>query len=105
MKAGAEGHPPVAIGGVEVVTIPLAHYAELLDCQRRLAVAGISRQRFAADPRSRVDRDPQVPAFLVDCLGTMLLKDAAPRCLERFGEARTPGRSTIQRYWQRLGRR
>ncbi|MEH3120224.1 MAG: hypothetical protein PGN25_22250 [Methylorubrum populi] len=98
-------HPPVAvISGVEVVTIPLAHYAELLDCRRKLAVADVSPARLLANPRCRIDHDPAVAAFLAECLGRQLLKDTYTLCLERFGAARTPGKSTIQRYWARLGR-
>ncbi|KMO16539.1 hypothetical protein SQ03_14530 [Methylobacterium platani JCM 14648] len=92
------------MSGVEVVTIPLAHYAELLDCQRRLAVASIPAARYTADPRSRVERDPEVATFLAECLGVRLLKDTHAQCLRRFGADRTPGKSTIQRYWTRLGR-
>lgn len=105
---GVEGEqkPSIRIvSGVELVTIPLAHYAELLDCQRQLAEVRIASWRFTADPRSRVERDPEVAAFLAECLGTRLLKDAHALCRDRFGEARTPGKSTIQRYWKRLGRR
>lgn len=93
------------IAGVELVTIPVSHYAELLDCQRRLAAVQISPLRFTADPRSRVERDPEVAAFLAECLGTRLLKDTYALCVERFGQDRTPGKSTIGRFWQRLGRR
>ena len=92
------------VSGVELVTIPLTHYAELLDCQRRLAAASIPAARFAADPRSRVERDPEVAAFLAECLGVRLLKETHALCRERFGLDRTPGKSTIQRYWTRLGR-
>jgi hypothetical protein len=102
--------PPVepvrrTVSGVELVTIPVSHYAELLECQRKLAEAGIQRWHLVADPRSRIERDPEVATFLAECLGTRMLKDAYTLCRERFGPARTPGRSTIQRYWARLGKR
>ena len=87
-----------------MVTIPLVHEAELLDCQRRLAVADIPAARYAADPRSRVERDPEVAAFLAECLGMQLRKDIHALCLKRFGADRTHGKSTIQRYWTQLGR-
>lgn len=90
------------IAGVELVTIPVSHYAELLDCQRRLAALRVSEERFCTDPRSRVDRDPEVAAFLAECFGRVLLKDTYTECRERFGADRTPGRTTIQRYWKRL---
>ena len=92
----------VTVAGIEVVTIPLAHYAELLDCQRRLALGEVTPLRFVADLRSRIDRDPEVANFLTECFGRMLLKDAAAGCRERFGATRAPGKSTIQRFWARL---
>ena len=97
----------MTIAGGEVVTIPLAHYPELLDCQRRLAAGSIDRPRLTADMRSRVDRDPEVATFLAENLGRMLLKDATAACLKRFGADRAPSRSSIDRYWRRLreGRR
>ena len=94
----------VTISGVEVVTIPLTHYAELLDCQRRLAAVAVTPTRFAADLRSRIDRDPEVAAFLLECLGRKLLKQTYAACLERFGPERTPGGSTISRYWAKFPR-
>ncbi|HEX4765396.1 MAG TPA: hypothetical protein VH414_03870 [Lichenihabitans sp.] len=102
MTASAERPAVVTISGVEVVTIPLAHYAELLDCQRQLAAARLPPERFRADARSRIDRDPEVATFLTECLGRMLLKDAVAACRERFGVNRFPPQSTVQRYWARL---
>ncbi len=93
------------VAGIELVTIPVSHYAELLECKRQLAAAGISDLRRTADLRSRIERDPEVAAFLAECLGTRLLKDTYASCLERFGPGRTPGKTTIQRFWKRLGRR
>lgn len=103
--AVAGGFPVATFGGVEVVAIPVTLYAELLDCQRRLAEANIAHWRFTADPRSRVERDPEVAAYLAECLGRMMLKDAYTSCRERFGPDRAPGRTTIQRYWARLRER
>lgn len=97
--------PVTTLGGIEVVAIPVSLYAELLDCRRRLAVANISAARFAADPRSRIDRDPEVAEYLTECLGRVLLKDAYTSCRERFGADRAPGKSSIQRYWKRLRQR
>jgi hypothetical protein len=104
MTDGAATPAVATISGVEVVTIPLTHYAELLDCQRRLAAVEVTPTRFAADLRSRIDRDPEVAAFLLDCLGRKLLKETYAACLERFGAERTPGASTISRYWGKFPR-
>lgn len=104
MTDGADKPAVATISGVEVVTIPLTNYAELLDCQRRLAAVEVTPERFAADLTSRVDRDPEVAAFLIDCFGRMILKEAYTACLDRFGPERTPGRSTIYRYWHKIPR-
>ena len=102
MTEAVERPEVVTISGVEVVTIPLAHYAALLDCQRRMLTGAITPQRLNADLRCRIDRDPEVASFLADCLGRMLLKEAVAACRDRFGPERSPPQSTIQRYWARL---
>lgn len=93
------------ISGVEVVTIPLKDYARLLDCERRLTEARVSRTAHLANARCRIDRDPEVATFLAENLGRMLVKDSYSACVERFGAERAPSRATIARYWDRLGRR
>lgn len=97
---------PVAIfGGVEVIAIPVTLYAELLDCQRRLAEVSArgpapARRPLAVDTRSRLFDDPEVAAFLLEIAGTMRLSDARTACVERYGVMRAPSRSTINRFWQ-----
>lgn len=96
------------IAGVELVTIPVAHYAELLDCQRRLGETPAPRHmrpgaaQLATDPRSRLFGDPEVASFLYELFGRAKLKDAYSACVEHFGERRTPSRATIARFWGRL---
>lgn len=67
-----------------------------------MRAGAISPQRFNADLRSRIDRDPEVASFLTECFGRMLLKEAVTACREQFGEKRAPPQSTIQRFWARL---
>ncbi|MCY1644394.1 hypothetical protein [Methylorubrum sp. SL192] len=93
------------VAGVELVTIPLNHYAELLDCQRRLVEVSASapvppRRPLTVDTRSRLFDDPEVAAFLIEIAGTMRLTDARSACVDRFGAERAPSRSTINRFWQ-----
>lgn len=103
-EAGEQPSWPLAatIAGVEVVTIPLRDYAALLGKERRLDGLRLTREQLHGNPRQRIHRDPEVAAFLRECLGSMLLKDAHTACRVRFGAERTPGRSTIQRYWDML---
>ena len=107
-------HPPPihgSIAGVEVVTIPIWHYAELLECQRTVQLNGLRASQIrahpailAADPRSRLFADPEVCIFLYEICGRMKLPDAYSACCERFGMDRSPSRATIGRYWQRVRR-
>lgn len=99
------------IAGVEVVTIPVWHYAELLECQRAM---GVGRYPFdqarthpalvAVDPRSRLFGDFEVAVFLFEAFGRVKLTDAVVACRQRFGIDRSPSKATIGRYWQRLRR-
>lgn len=99
---GGDGQlPPTSvIDGIEVVTIPVAVYAELLDCQRRLDVGRVGRTRGAL--RSPITRDPAVASFLVESFGRLRLRQTHAACKERFGADRTPSLSAIDRFWGRL---
>lgn len=92
------------IEGVEVVTIPARHYAELLACQRRDTAAQRRRAPATLKSRSRIDNDPEVADFLATSVGQMFLYEAVAACQERFGVERTPSRSAIDRYWRHLRR-
>ena len=53
-------------------------------------------------PLSRLDRDPEVAAFVRERLGTVPVATIARQLRERFGPERAPGKSTIWRWWRRL---
>ena len=110
VAAGAVGEgdpPPVAeqVSGVDLVTIPRAYFAELLDCRRLVTEAGVEKWQYRGDARSRIERDPEVATFLTEHMGKALLKEVHALCRQRFGAERTPGQSTIGRFWSRLGRK
>lgn len=98
------GGAPAArtISGVEVVTIPLAEYADLLDCRRRLAELTVARAAFERPPASPIERDPELATFLAERLGRATGEAILVECRSRFGPARTPSRSALDRYWRRL---
>ncbi len=50
---------------------------------------------------SKLDRDPEVAAFLCKRLETVYLDEARAEALQRFGPDRVPSRASIHRYWQR----
>lgn len=106
----AEHSPIVAtIAGVEVVTIPLADYAALVECRRRLeaidATTAAAVRRFAVPPRSPVEADREVADFLMERFGLTPMDAIRAECLERFGRDRTPSRTAAYEFWQRLRRR
>lgn len=90
------------LSGVELVTIPAADYADLLDCKRQLAEFKVRQRGFESPPRSRIERDPEVAIFIADRLGQATSENILAECRVRFGAARTPSRSATQRYWSRL---
>ena len=107
MTQDANDQEPIyaTISGVAVVTIPVEHYASLLEDRRKLAEFGLNNSQLIRPSRSMVQRDPEVAIFLANGLGLkpvpMLLKD----CKKKFGKARTPSQQSIYRYWQAIRRR
>ncbi|WP_424362714.1 hypothetical protein [Methylocystis parvus] len=88
---------PSSVAGVPVVTIPLAEYEELI--RLRKLYGNAARQVLLPPPtRSRIDRDREVADFLNEHLGRMLLKEIHAACVQKFGVARTPSKSAINRY-------
>lgn len=90
------------VAGVEVVTIPAAEYAELLNCQRQLAALKRAKQGFKGW-LSSVEKDAQVEAFIARRLARKTVPVIMAECRERFGADRTPSRSAIYRYRARDG--
>ncbi len=89
------------IAGVEVVTIPLSDYRNLLDCRLRLAELRVQAHQNAT-ARSPLDCDPEVAEFLVERFGRMPVGQALDECRARFGGARAPSRSAGYRLWDRV---
>lgn len=95
--------PKVAtVGGVTVVTIPIADYEDFLECRRFRDAHRKRAARYAPAPCSPIDRDPEVAAFLAERFGKMSLEDIVKECQQQFGPERTPSRASAGRYWQRL---
>jgi hypothetical protein len=90
------------VAGVELVTIPLADYAKLLDCQRQLAALKRPKQGVKGW-LSSVEKDAKVEAFIARRLTRKTVPAIMAECLERFGPDRTPSRSAIYRYRARDG--
>ena len=53
---------------------------------------------------SRLDRDPEVGAFVRERLGTVPVAEIVRQVRDRFGPERTPGKTAIWRWWRRLDR-
>ena len=87
-----------SLRGVEVVTIPLAEYSALLADHEELA--RILAQRSKGLPRSPIDRDPDLKAFIQERLGKMEISEIAAACAAKFGQ-KAPSRSAIHRFLHR----
>ena len=53
-------------------------------------------------PLSRLDRDPEVGAFVRERLGTVPVAEIVRQARDRFGPERAPGKTAIWRYWRRI---
>ena len=49
---------------------------------------------------SKISSDAEVREFVTKALGTMTFAAIAEACRKKFGAARAPGKSAIQRFWQ-----
>ncbi|WP_139812537.1 hypothetical protein [Ensifer aridi] len=92
------------IAGVQVVTIPLEHYAELLDCKRMLSERAISHDQLLSPRRSRIERNPEVAVYLAQNFGLLPMGELLRKCRRRFGTPRTPSIAAAYRYWQKIKR-
>lgn len=94
---------PIAatIAGVAVVTIPATDYAELLSLRSKFGLASV---RSAPVPRSPIEADHEISAFLSERFGSKPVIDILRECRQRFGAERTPSRTAAYAYWSRLRR-
>lgn len=90
------------IKGIRLVTIPLADYADLLDCKRQLAERIISHEQVMSPKKSKVERNPEMAVFLSQHFGLLPMGEILRRCRRQFGKANTPSQSGAYRYWERL---
>ena len=90
--------------GVPVVTIPLADYCELLDCQRQFQEA-LGRNAIGDNGESTLfARDPEVAVFVVSRFGIMTAGEIVEAVKEEYGEHRAPLIISVNRLWVRMRR-
>lgn len=88
----------------DTVRIPKIEYDSLLGDRERL-----KRVRFAlgilpspgSGHVSKIDRDEELAAFILECFQRYKLIDIALLCREKFGPKRAPSKSAIYRFWAR----
>lgn len=82
----------------DTVTIPTSEYQELalLREAREAAFATVSKIRLRS--RSKITRDPELARFIIRCAETMLIREIASACVEKFGPERAPSKSSIHRF-------
>ena len=107
MPHDADNLEPVyaTISGVAVVTVPVEHYASLLEDRRKLAEYHLNNSQLIKPSRSMIQRDPEVAIFLANGLGLKTVPTLLKDCKKRFGKARTPSPQSIYRYWQAIRKR
>lgn len=93
------------LGGVEVVTIPLCDYEDLLSAKRLLAETCIDVTQFVEPKRSLISRHPEVASFLTQKFGKLPMAEILRQCRRRFGKHATPSKSAAYSYWQSLRRK
>ena len=91
-----------SINGIEVVTIPMSDYVELLDCRRRLGEITINHDQLFRPRRSMIERNPDVALFLAQNFGMKPVRVILQDCRRRFGRKRTPSLKSAYRYWERV---
>ena len=90
------------ISGVEVVTIPVTHYAELLAVQSRYAHQLLNHRQLSTPRRGVIDRNPEVAIFLAQSFGLKSVKTILRECKRQFGRDRTPSQTAAYKYWLKL---
>lgn len=88
----------------ETVTIPASEYADLVECRREFAALRARVSRVYGASKSPIERDAEVAAFIAEAIGRLTAEEVRASCLARFGPERTPSRSAVTRFWQRLRR-
>lgn len=91
-----------SISGVELVTLPLFHYKDLLEAQRRLEEIQASAIQLHTPQRGLLNRNPEVAVYLAQNFGLVPIPTLLRRCKRLFGAARTPSASAAYRYWERI---
>ncbi|MBF0456249.1 MAG: hypothetical protein HQL72_15705 [Magnetococcales bacterium] len=59
---------------------------------------------YSSVGRSKIRKDPELQDYIHDIARHMMLDEIRQACVERFGEERTPSRSSISRYLQKIRR-
>lgn len=100
----AEPRFPVfsTIGDVQVATIPMIEYADLLNCRKQVDEIRERARRYAVPSRSPIETDEEVAAFFMERFGRVPMDTILRDAQKRFGIGRTPSRTSAYAYWQRL---
>lgn len=82
----------VVLFGVSVVIISEAEYS---------ALTGLDRDTSPVSRLSRLDKEPEVRAFIQERLGTDDVDRIREAAIDRFGADRVPSRSALNRFVKR----
>lgn len=62
----------------------------------------LKRLRIIEAGKSPILTDTELALFILDELSRSTIKTVHDKCLERFGEKRTPSKSAIHRFWYKF---
>ena len=92
----------ITVSGVDLVMIPAAEYAALLEAKARLSEISFNHQQLSTPRKGVIDRNPEVAVFLAQRFGLRPMGALLRECKRTYGAKRTPSRSAAYRYWERL---
>lgn len=87
------------VAGVELVTIPLWHYVDLLQRAGGVGVAALNVESWKHS-RFAIDRDEEVRQFFIDNLDEKSVTVLVAESRLKFGKKRTPSVASIYRWRQ-----
>ncbi|WP_057462607.1 hypothetical protein [Pseudovibrio sp. POLY-S9] len=85
-----------------LVLMPLETYQQLLKSSTEQKLddneANSEPSRRFVERRSKIDRHPDIAAFIRENVNAISAKDLLAACIERFGKDRAPSKTSLNRY-------
>lgn len=93
----------IGVAGYDHVLVPFALYVQLMHERKELAERKAhSDIILGRSGKGVLDRNPEVAFFFMQSIGTCPVESLIKKSKRKFGLARTPSRSAVYRYWERV---